>query len=152
MTMLIKISDKDRKEAAGLLADYWETRGMPQYNRAWASRYLAKGHGLEIARDEFFVLREKGELVGIISLITDVSGVAEIRDEVVKQEYRGKGYGKILIAEVVKLAKKRKIRKVFALTFPRYQKLYADIGFKKEGVLKDHFAKGENLVIVSKIL
>ena len=147
--MLVKLSSKDHNRAAQLLADYWSSRGVTQYDQKWALAYLSKGHRIEVVSDEFFVLREKSEIIGIASLITDVSGVAEIRDEVVKPKYRGRGYGKILLREIVKLAKKRKIRKLFALTFPRYQKFYLSVGFKKEGLLKNHFAKGENLVTMS---
>ena len=150
--MLIKLSRSSRQEAAQLLADYWSSRGMPAYDRKWAAKYLTKGHGLEVARDEFFAMRENGKLVGIVSLITDVSGVAEIRDLVVKPAHRGKGYGRVMLKQIVSLARRQKIRKVFVLAFPRYRKLYESLGFAKEGILKDHFAKGENLIVMSRFL
>ncbi len=61
---LQKISLKERNEVADLLARYWKSRGMLQYNAKWAKDYLTKGHGKEIKRDEFFVFREGKEIIG----------------------------------------------------------------------------------------
>jgi ribosomal protein S18 acetylase RimI-like enzyme len=146
------ISEENKEEAAVLLAAYWKERGMPEYGKAWAEDYLSTGHSKEIKSDEFFVLVEGGELVGLISFITDVSGVAEIRDMVVRPEHRHKGYGKKLLDGLVDTAKQRKLRKVFALAFPRYKELYSSAGFEEEGVLKSHFKDGEDLAVMSLLL
>ncbi len=149
---LEKLTKQERNEVIKLLTDYWKDRGMPQYNKTWAKKYLTEGHKKETKKDEFFVFKEKNKLIGIIALITDVSNVAQIRDMVVKPEYRGKGYGKVMLNGLIKLAKKRKVRKLYAFTFPKLEKFLKSSGFEKEGILKSHFAPKEDLIIMSKFL
>lgn len=147
---LQKLTDKDANEVAVLLAAYWKERGMGEYDTKWAMQYLKEGHGKEVKSDEFFACKENDKVIGTVSLIADISGVAEIRDMVVKKEYRGKGYGKKMLDDIIHFAKERKIRKLFALT--KIENLFKSSGFEKEGILKSHFAKGEDLVIMSKFL
>jgi len=149
---LKKLTNEDEDQVAELLSNYWNERGMPQYDKEWAKKYLVEGHKKEIANDEFFVYQEDNKTVGVVSLITDVSGVAEIRDLVVKQELRGKGYGTKMVTEIIALSKERKIRKLFLLSFLKYEKFLSKLGFEKEGLLKNHFMQGEDLVIMSKFL
>lgn len=149
---LKELNEEEKPDVAKLLAIYWKERGMPQYDQEWAEGYLSEGHGKEIVKDEFFVHKEGGEVIGAISLITDVSGAAEIRDMVVKPEFREKGYGTKMLQELTELAKERKIRKLFAFVFPQLEHLYASAGFEKEGVLKSHFKEGEDLAIMSRFL
>ena len=149
---LEKLTEQEREEVAKLLAGYWEDRGVPQYDESWARKYLIVGHKKEIRRDEFFVYKEGDEVIGIISLVTDVSNVTEIRDMAVKPEYKGKDYERKMLNELMKLARKRRIRKLYDLTFPHYEELYRSLGFEKEGVLKSHFAAGEDLTIMSRFL
>jgi citrate lyase synthetase len=148
---LQRLSKQEMKEAAGLLAGYWKRRGMPQYTVKWAEKYFIEGHRKEIKKDEFFVWKEKGKLVATAALVTDVSNVVEIRDLVVKKGY-GKDCEMRIISELVKLAERRKLRKIYALIFPSEVKTYASQGFVREGMLRNHFRKGEHLVIMSRFL
>jgi N-acetylglutamate synthase-like GNAT family acetyltransferase len=150
--VLQKIKPSERREAASVLAGYWKGRGMPEYGRGWALSYLREGHRKEVANDEFFAFHKGGNLIGVVSLVTDVSGVAEIRDMVLKKEFRGEGYGKIMVEELMDIAKKRKIRKLFVLALKSSEGVFLSAGFEKEGMLKSHFKKGENLQILSKFL
>ena len=147
--VLEKLTSGKRSEVALLLFEYWKERGMPEYDQKWAENYLIDGHKTEIESDEFFTFIEGNTVIGVISLIKDVSNVAEIRDMVIKTEYRGKGYGKKMLSELISLAKEKKIRKLFSLSFPKLQKMYESLGFEKEGALKNHYADGEDLVIMS---
>ena len=149
---LEKISEKEAEFASDLLSAYWSERGMPQYGKAWARQYLKEGHTKETKSDEFFVLKEGGRPLGMVSLITDVSNVSEIRDLVVSTEFRGNGYGGKVLDELLVLAESRGIRKLFAMVFPEKQGMYASRGFVKEGLLKSHFSHGEDLVIMSRFL
>src|SRR5574341_523287 len=150
--VLVKIFDINRKEGAIMLTNYWKDRGMLEYNYKWALGYLHEGHKKEVKADEFFLYKENHKLIGIISIITDVSNVAEIRDMVVKREYRGQGYATKMLNEMIAIAKERKIRKIFAFVFPEYRKMYSSAGFRKEGLLISHFKPGEDLIIMSKQL
>ncbi len=148
---LTELTRKDFQQTSKLLADYWRERGMSKYNQKYAEKYILEGHRKEIKFDRFFVYKEKGHIVGVISLIVQEGDVAEMRDLVVDPQYRKMGYGKKIIEELLILSQKLKVRKVHVLTFSRLTKFYKQLGFKKEGVLKSHYAKGEDLTIMSKI-
>jgi N-acetylglutamate synthase-like GNAT family acetyltransferase len=150
LKMLKPITADERKNIAIMLSDYWKKRGMSEYDEKWAEQYLIEGHKKEIKSDEFFAFYDGKGLIGVIALIADVSGVAEIRDMVIKPEFRGSGYGKKMLEELIQLAKERKLRKLFCLT--SIEGMFKSAGFEKEGVLKNHFAKGENLTFMSKFL
>lgn len=147
-----EMKQEDIGEVSSLLSDYWKDRDMPEYNTSWARDYLKQGHRKEIAKDEFFVCKYNGKVIGVVALVTDVSGVAEIRDMVLKKEWRNKGLGKEILKQVIEIAKNRRLRKIFALALPHAEKLYSSAGFEKEGMLKSHFKDGENLSIMSLFL
>lgn len=141
----------EKEEIASLLSDYWQERGM-NYNTKWAKDYLTQGHEIETKEDLFFVYKEDDQVIGIVSLIVDVSGVAEIRDLVIKPEHRGKGYGQMILQELEMLAMEHEVRKLFAFILPDSQQLFSDADFDEEGMLQNHFAQGEDLIIMSKFL
>lgn len=142
---------KDYNEPASLLSEYWQERGM-SYNKEWANEYLKEGHKKEIKEDLFYTYKEEDKVIGMVSLVIDVSGLAEIRDLVVNPEYRKKGYSKQILQELEMVAIEKGLRKIFALVFPELQKLFSDSGFSEEGFLRNHFAEGEDLIIMSKFI
>lgn len=146
---LNKITPKERKAAARLLVDYWHSRGMTRYSIRWAENYLKEGHKNEIAEDEFFAYREGREIVGVISLMTWPSrDLVEVRDEVGLK----KGVLKKMIVELLGLARKRKIRKIYSLSLKQNVRAYMSLGFRKEGILKSHFERGEDITIMGRFL
>lgn len=145
------LEQPDKEETAKLLSSYWQERGM-DYSKDWALQYLEEGHKKEIKEDLFYSYTEDGETVGTVSLVVEVSGVAEVRDLVIKPEHRGKGYGQMILQELEMYAMEKQVRKLFALVFEDSQKLLLDAGFEEEGMLKSHFAKGEDLIIMSKFI
>ena len=148
---LVKLNKRFKNKIAELLVKYFEERGMPNYNKKWTIDYLNKGHKKEIKKDEFFVYKENNKIIGVISLINDVSKLAEIRDEVVFPNYN-KNYLKKMLLEIINLSKKYKLRKIYALVLKNKMEYYKVLGFKKEGLLKNHFIKGEDLTIMSKFI
>lgn len=150
--MLNKLAKQDIGEVAELLARYWKERGMPGYDKLWAEGYLTEGRKKEIKSDKFFVYKEHGKIIGTASLVIDVGNVAEIRDMMIKAEYRNKGYGRKILDEIIKIAIRQRVRKIYAVIFPELENMYKSFGFGKEGILKSHFAAGEDLIIMSKFL
>jgi phosphinothricin acetyltransferase len=66
--------------------------------------------------------------------------LARIEDVVVDKDFRGNGFGKMLIEHLIKEAQKRKISKVFLTSNPNRivaRKMYKQMGFKK--VITDTF-------------
>ena len=146
-----KLTAKHVSKIATLLRDYWKERGY-RYTNAWAKNYLQKGHATEIKQDLFFVLQEGKDIIGTISLMVYEGNVAELRDFVIKEAYRGKGYGEPLLEHALQWCKKHKIRKVIALTFPNTKAFYVRYKFVQEGYLRSHFAPHEDLIIMSRFM
>lgn len=141
----------DVRATAELLRGYWNERRM-HYSKQWAESYVRKGHALELVRDTTFVAKEGSALVGVVAVLIFEGEVAELRDLVVRKELRGKGYGNKLVNHALAVCQQHNLRKVYALVFPQHQKFFEGFGFYQEGYLKSHFADGENLVFMSKIL
>lgn len=146
-----KVESEDLQTVATLLRNYWKERGM-NYSQEWTLNYLANGHKSEIKKDQFFVLKDNEKVIGTIALVINVSDVAEIRDFVVKKEYRKKGYGKKLLEYIIEYAKHNDVRKIYALIFQPYRLFYEKYRFQLEGFLKDHFEEGEHLLVMSRQL
>lgn len=146
-----QLSNDEVSQVALLLREYWKERNM-NYSQKWTESYLKKGHSIEIKKEVFFVLKEETELIGVISIVVWESDLAELRDFVIKKEFRGEGYGKKLLENSIEWCKKNRIRKIISLSFPKYEKFLEEYSFEREGYLKDHFADGEHLLIMGKRL
>jgi amino-acid N-acetyltransferase len=90
---------------------------------ALIANYAAQGILLprteENVRDQisnFFVLEEQRQLVGCVSLENYGADLAEIRSLAVNQEIRGQGSGGRLVEFVLAEARRKKIKRVFAVT------------------------------------
>ena len=148
---VVALEKGDIQKAAGILRDYWTERGM-EYSQKWTESYLLKGHSKEIKDDVTLVLKEGEEIIGVVAVVVYEGDLAEVRDWVVRKEYRKKGYGKLLLKEAIEFCIKRNVRKIAALVFPQYEKLFEKIGFLREGYLRSHFKDNEDLVYMSVIL
>ena len=146
-----KLKKQDTETVAKIIDKYWKERGF-DYSMGYIKEYLKVGHRKEIIEDSFFVLKENDKVLGNISIIIVDDKLAELRDFVVKEEYRGKGYGKEIIKNVLDFCKKNNIRKVIAISFPEYLEFFKKFGFQQEGYLKDHFFDGEDMLFLSLIL
>jgi len=149
----MKIVDgiKYKKDLAKHLISYWKTRGM-NYSQKWAENYVTKGHREEILGDKFFVAVENGFVVGSMSVILWKRDIAELRDFYVKPEYRNKGIGRKLLERALDFCRRKDMRKIHAELFPQYFHFFKKYGFYKEGVLRSHYAEGEDLLVIGKFL
>ena len=146
--MFRKIKRSEYKEVARLLNKSWKSRRYKD-----AEKYIAKGHSIEIKDDQFFVFESfRGGIAGVIGVVLYDSGVAELRDLVIDGKYRGLGYSTQMIERAIDYCISNKARKVYG--YVRYQDegLLKSLGFHVEGVLKNHFVDGEDLLILSKFL
>ena len=143
--------DSDVEELAGFLTKYWETRNM-DYSQDWAESYIKKGHREEIIDDKFFVAKENNDIIGSISIVFWEGGVAELRDFYVKEKHRNEGVGDQLFDNAFEYCRERNVRKIHAKIFPYMLNFFKRKGFRAEGILQDHFEKGEDLIIVGKFL
>ncbi|MBI4021613.1 MAG: GNAT family N-acetyltransferase [Candidatus Aenigmarchaeota archaeon] len=150
----MKVAPLSKRQEPGLnrlLREYWETRGM-RYSAAYTRRYLREGHRIEILGDRFFVAVDGQEVIGCASVVFQEPEVAELRDLFVRPAWRNRGVANQLLLASVAACRTRKVRKVFALVFPEVADLYRAHGFREEGRLRSHFARGEDLLIVARFL
>jgi len=96
--------------------------------------------GEEVLRDinlNCIIIEENNTIIGFGSLIihrVPVRGrVARIEDVVIDSQYRGRGYGKMLTRELLKIAKDKNIHEINLTSKPERvaaRKLYESMGFK----------------------
>ncbi len=87
------------------------------------AHYAAQGLLLPRTEEEisvhigrFLVLEKEARIVGCASLELYGAGLAEIRSFAVDPEVRGRGLGARLLGHVLRVAKRRKVPRVFAVT------------------------------------
>lgn len=90
-----------------------------------------------------FVLRDETVIVGMVSLLYSVSTalggkVAVLEDMFVRQEYRDRGYGSMLIESALDFAKANGLKRVTLLTDEDNhgaQRFYSSHGFYRSGMI-----------------
>jgi len=110
--------------------------------REFKSDTHKQSRGLEMILKEpsigrIFVLKKKGDIVGMVSFLWTVSTalgerVAWLEDMVIDPEFQNMGYGKKLLSEALEEMKKLTCKRVRLLTDSdnaKAQKLYASLGF-----------------------
>lgn len=116
--MIKRANVKDAKEIFGILQKY-AVKGI-LLPRSLNSIY-------EHIRD-FFVYKEEGKIVGVVSLHIYWEDLAEIKSLAVLEEFQRKGVGKALVKKCIEDAKDLGVEKVFALTYvPGF---FEKLGFK----------------------
>lgn len=90
-------------------------------------------------KDSFFVVEEKGEIVGTAGIKEDSSEDALLRRLFVDPKHRKKGYGSELLEEAVRFAKDKGYKRVFFRCTDRMSaamKLCLSKGFKEKDSLE----------------
>ncbi len=82
----------------------------------------------EFLRD-FWVFEDEGKVVGVCALHFAWEDLAEIRSLAVKDEYKGRGVGRILVEKCIEEAREFDIEKIFALTY--HPDFFVKLGFRK---------------------
>lgn len=91
------------------------------------------------------VIEDSGRIIGFGALILNMvpcrGYVAKVEDMIIDEKYRGQGLGRKLLEELIKIAKKKKIKIINLTSHPKRieaRKLYNSMGFKllETGVFK----------------
>lgn len=91
------------------------------------------------------VLEENKKIIGFASLIVhqvpSEGYVARVEDVIILDTERGKGYGRKIMEELIKIAKKKKVKKINLTSNPKRieaRNLYSSMGFElyETGVFK----------------
>ena len=125
MSKFRKLKIKDRKEVESLLSQLKNKKIKININT------LIKDKGCNCV-----VIKENKQVIGFGSLIVYqvpcIGYVARIEDIIVDSNQRGKGYGKRLTEELIKMAKNKKVKRIDLTSNPKKataRKLYKDLGF-----------------------
>jgi len=93
---------------------------------------------MELVRaQEVFVIKERTHIVGMATLIIyrkPTGKVGVVEDVVVKEEARGKGYGRLLMVSIVMRARIDKLQHLNLTSRPSRKagnRLYTSLGFKR---------------------
>ncbi len=78
---------------------------------------------------DFYILDNKGDIIGLCALHVLWEDLAEIRSLAVKKEFQKKGIGRKLLKRCLEEAKRLGIKKVFALTY--HPEFFVKSGFRK---------------------
>ena len=88
-------------------------------------------------RTNCIVLEENEKVIGFGSLIVhqvpSEGFVARVEDVIVLESHRGKGYGRKIMEELIKIARKKKVNKINLTSNPKRvaaRNLYNSIGFE----------------------
>ena len=88
-----------------------------------------------------------------IEIINDY--LAYLKKLNVLEEYRNRGIGGILVKKVIEICKDKNIKKISCtVNFSNINsiKLFLKAGFRKEGILRNHFREDGTLLVMSKFL
>ena len=157
-TVHIEPAEKgDLKAILNLIRDY------ERYDVEFAKRYYDIYFGKDkiTEKDEVFVAKIDGKTIGVIGFCRDYFSTDYsywLGWFVVAEEYRGKkefAVAKKLLKKVETELRKRKIKKLFVSTGDtnaRGKSFYAKNQFRTEAVLRDYYYKGEDQLILSKVI
>ncbi len=95
------------------------------------------------ARGRIFVIRENGEIIGMINLLFTISTaeggfVMLLEDLVITPEYRGSGYGRLLLEHAISYAKEKEFARITLLTDrgeTESHKLFRQYGFTESNMI-----------------
>ena len=128
-------------------------KNFKTHNLKFNNRYIKNSFNEGI----WFLSKINNKIVGIIFLkIINQDKRVELKHLLVEESYRSKGIGKALLSEAIKLAKKKKLRKITGMATSSnskiLKKLANSFNFKLEGILKDHYRKNEDVYVYSLFL
>src|SRR3989338_1401533 len=137
---ILKIDYEDVNKLAKLFKEDYERRGL-NFTQSSIKDYLKIG----MKRKQFYAIEENNEIIGCVALKPGYNFILEMKDMIARDEQQLR----MLVENMIKICLEKEARKLFTICPEKYEKGLERIGFIKEGMLKDHFMEGENLVIMS---
>jgi phosphinothricin acetyltransferase len=121
-----KLKPKDKKEVENIFVQLTGNRVKINTNS------LIKDKGVNC-----LILEESGNIIGFGSLIIhqvpSEGFIARIEDVIILDTHRGKGYGRKILEELIRIAKKKKVKKINLTSNPKRieaRNLYSSMGFE----------------------
>ncbi|RLI96757.1 MAG: hypothetical protein DRO96_02355 [Candidatus Aenigmatarchaeota archaeon] len=150
-----EIQNRDAKQVAEMLQKEFGDDYKPfHFTESWLLEKIAYPNDLFLVVEKNN--KKKGEnIIGVIrACLVDID-LAELRNIVVHEEYRGNNIAERLIKQMLALLKKKGMRKVIVRTKAENKpalSLFRKLGFKKEGYFLEHFRRGVDIVQMYKFL
>jgi ribosomal protein S18 acetylase RimI-like enzyme len=160
MSISVEIEQAEKRNLSGILSlieNY--SRHDVEFAKRYYDIYFKKGPLTE--KDKVYVAKIKKKIIGIIGFSRDYFSTDFsfwLGWFVVDEEYRGKkdiAVAEKLLSKVETELRKRKIKKLFVSTEDknkRAKSFYTKNNFRTEAVLRDYYYKGEDQLILSKVL
>jgi len=160
MSVSVEIEPAKKRDLRGILV---LIRDYKQYDVEFAKRYydIYFKRSPIVEKDKVYMAKLKGKTIGVIGFYRDYFSTDYsywLGWFVVDKKYRGRkdcAVAKKLLKEVESELAKRRIKKLFVSaddTNTRAKSFYAKKGFRTEAVLRDYYYKGEDQLILSKLL
>jgi len=126
----------DLPEIAEMIIQFYT---VPPYNEKWTKKTALEKVKDYFKQNKIFVIEEDKKLIGFLvgSFFNwDTGKTAHLDEIIVKPEFRGKGFGIILIKNFEKYAKKVGAVKILLATNKQARAfhLYLRLGYKEDGV------------------
>ncbi len=123
---------------------------LPLFKQLWPNKKINTEklrtvfeRGIGSIHDELFCIKTDNKIIGfaayaIVNNLWQEGQISYVYAMVVDEKYRGKGYGSLLLKEIIKKSEKAKHKRIeLDSGFPREQahKFYEKIGFEKRAYL-----------------
>lgn len=160
MSISVEIEPAEKRDLSEILS---LIRNYERYDVEFAKRYydIYFKKSPIVEKDKVYVAKIKKKTIGVIGFSRDYFSTDYcfwLGWFVVDEEYRGKkdiAVAEKLLIKVEAELRKRKIKKLFVSTEDtnaRAKSFYAKNHFRTEAVLRDYYYKGEDQLILSKVL
>ena len=101
----------------------------------------------------FFVLKEDNQIVGVNSGFRTSERIYRSRGVWVKEEYRNRGYGQILLMQAIIQGKKEDCHWIWSMPRKLSLETYTKVGFKKRGKWIEHGVEfGPNCLVTRQLI
>jgi len=101
----------------------------------------------------FFVIKEDNQIVGVNSGFKTSEKIYRSRGLWVKEEYRNKGYGQVLLMQAIIQGKSEDCHWIWSMPRKSALKTYEGVSFKKKGKWIDHGVEfGPNCLVTRQLI
>ena len=149
----MEIRQAKKQDLKGLIEVYKEVFTVHNIFTKSEEDILKYWEAVKAEPDDFIVAVEDGKIVGgCLVLMKSFEGhtLARIKHLAVSEAYQTKGTGKALMEKAEEMIGTAKIEIHVAESEKEAIAFYEKLGYKQEGVLSDHFRKGENCYVLGK--
>jgi len=147
---------EDKEQMLSVIGSYpfkWDKRIAQKYYDDYFDESIS------LKGDKVFVLASGKKVLGVIGFSLDMYETRNywLKWFYVHQNCQGKGYGSRLLNFVARRLRRKGIKKLFVETssdeaYRTALMMYLDRGFRIEAAITDYYTKGEDRIVLSKVI